>query len=242
MHHILYRITNTINGRYYIGVHSTDNIDDGYFGSSQLLKRAIQKYGIRNFKKVILKRCRNRKQLMRLEKKLVVTVHTDPMSYNMNCGGHGGWDHINSNPNKVQPMHDPVIVKKVSTALKKKFAEDAVFREANRLNLLVATKKAAAVNYGKKRPDHAKFMRHFGKKLWKKPGYREKMHDCLRRCDYVLIDPNGNEIIVRDLRRFCRDRDFPFSTIWVCAIERKTVKRGPAKGWSAYTLTKTINR
>lgn len=54
-YHFTYEITNKINGFFYLGVHSTNNLDDGYMGSSNALREDIKRTGLNNFSKVILK-------------------------------------------------------------------------------------------------------------------------------------------------------------------------------------------
>jgi hypothetical protein len=88
MKHIIYKITNTINKKYYIGRHSTKNIDDEYMGSGIAIKNAIQKYGKENFTKEILAEASTRKELWELERQYVnEEVVKDEKSYNMSVGG-----------------------------------------------------------------------------------------------------------------------------------------------------------
>jgi group I intron endonuclease len=93
MFYLVYKITNTLNGKYYIGCHKTKDKNDGYMGSGKLIKRAIQKYGIDNFKKEIIIECSTAEEMYEQENKL---VNIEEDSYNIKLGGLGGFDHINS--------------------------------------------------------------------------------------------------------------------------------------------------
>jgi hypothetical protein len=60
--YFVYKTTNKINGKKYIGSHY-GKTDDEYLGSGLLISRAIKKYGKENFKKEILE-IQSNKQLM----------------------------------------------------------------------------------------------------------------------------------------------------------------------------------
>lgn len=88
MHYIIYKVTNTLNNRYYIGRHATKNIDDSYMGSGIGIKNAIKKYGVENFTKEIIATADSADALWDLEKEIVnEEVVKDPLSYNMAYGG-----------------------------------------------------------------------------------------------------------------------------------------------------------
>lgn len=91
MNYIIYKTTNEINGKYYIGCHQTDNINDGYLGSGKHLRYAIKKYGIDNFKFEILYSVLSKEKMFELERNIVnKDLVNDPQSYNLKIGGSGG--------------------------------------------------------------------------------------------------------------------------------------------------------
>ena len=94
MHYTIYKITNKLNGKFYIGKHQTKDLNDGYMGSGKILKRAIEKHGMDNFQKEILFIFDNEQEMNDKEKELV-TLHE--MSYNLCPGGKGGFGYINGN-------------------------------------------------------------------------------------------------------------------------------------------------
>ena len=96
-HYLIYQTTNLVNNKIYIGQHITTNIEDNYFGSGNLIKRAIQKYGLENFEFKILFELQNKEEMNLLEKYVVNREFCDrDDTYNINIGGTGGWSHLNS--------------------------------------------------------------------------------------------------------------------------------------------------
>jgi hypothetical protein len=88
--HYIYRITRD-DGKYYIGMHSTDEIEDGYFGSGKLITRSIKKYGKQRHTKEILEHLPNREALKLREKEIVnVEIVDDRRCMNLRLGG-AGW-------------------------------------------------------------------------------------------------------------------------------------------------------
>ncbi len=90
-YHFTYKTTNLINKRYYLGMHSTNRLDDGYIGSGKRLYYELNKYGKENFKFEILKQFNSREQLVEAETSLISEeVLKDPNCLNMVVGGSGG--------------------------------------------------------------------------------------------------------------------------------------------------------
>lgn len=99
MSYFVYITTNLVNGKRYIGLCSTGR--KNYLGSGVLLKKAIAKYGIENFKREILEICENKEDLRLAEIKWIEefgAVESDQF-YNLDKGGHGGGE---PNSNRVK--------------------------------------------------------------------------------------------------------------------------------------------
>lgn len=144
-HNLVYRMYNQLNGRYYIGVHVTNDIGDGYLGSGKIIRRAILDHGVKAFVKEILFDFPTEKEAYDKERELVTTdtiLPKNKMSYNVKPGGEGGYPHGSGDSSSLRVFRyrDP-----------RGYAE-LITRRSEMARMLRLGKK------GYKRPEHSKLM------------------------------------------------------------------------------------
>lgn len=88
----VYKITNKLNQKWYIGSHYNDDLSDGYMGSGIALNAAINKYGKDSFMVEILHTGLSRQVAYDIEGGLLVSLNAekDVMSYNLKNIARGG--------------------------------------------------------------------------------------------------------------------------------------------------------
>jgi hypothetical protein len=208
IYYTIYKVTNKINGRVYIGSHKTKDLNDNYMGSGKYLKCAFNKHGIENFTKDILFVFDTPDQMYAKEAELVNEEFiAESNTYNLKVGGFGGWDYINNN--------------KELRVLKNKKAREI----ANKNGALKKAKKAKA----KLLQDHV-YLKKIGQKISKankgKPGqFKGKTHSQESKKKMSLSSKgltNG-------------DKNSQFGTMWVTDGKlNKKIKKDCIipEGWS----------
>lgn len=141
----VYKTTNILDGKFYIGVHRTTNVHDEYLGSGKVLRHAILKHGISNFTKDVLFVFEDKESAYQKEMELVnLDVVNDPMCYNIKIGGVGGWDYALNSPNRDKEKQRE-ICRKLATPERGRLANKALL-----------SKHPKNVFYGKKHSDDTK--------------------------------------------------------------------------------------
>jgi hypothetical protein len=91
-YHYIYKTTCIITNKFYIGMHSTDNLEDGYIGSGKRLWYSINKHGKDNHVCEILEFLPDRSSLKIREKQIVnEELLGNEMCMNIMEGGGGGF-------------------------------------------------------------------------------------------------------------------------------------------------------
>lgn len=131
---VIYKTTNLINGKFYIGKQTT--FSESYMGSGKLLKNAILKYGIENFEKEVLEEVDSLEQLNEREIYWIDKLNAKSEGYNIADGGDGG-DTISNHPDKIN------IIKKI--AFHSKGKNNGMY---NKKHTFQSKEKMSINNYG----------------------------------------------------------------------------------------------
>ena len=101
----IYKTTNLVNGKLYVGQHKATTFDKYYKGSGQLLTRAFKKYGKENFLCEILATAETKDELNALETYWISKLNTrdTAVGYNITEGGEGtvGYKHTDEAKKKM---------------------------------------------------------------------------------------------------------------------------------------------
>jgi hypothetical protein len=119
-YHYIYKTTCNVTGKFYIGMHSTINLEDGYTGSGIRLRYSIRKYGLENHTKEILEFLNDRESLAKREAEIINEKFLqDPLCLNIQLGGGGGF---------INEDHMRKCGKAGNDAFKKRLKVDTEFR------------------------------------------------------------------------------------------------------------------
>ena len=131
---VIYKITNLVNDKIYIGQKLHDSSD--YLGSGKLIKRAIRKHGRENFTKDILEHCTSKEHLDEREKFWIKELNSRDslIGYNISSGGIYG-DCLSTHPDRDS------IIRKIKHTLNNKTAEEKAVISAKISSKLKGLKK-----------------------------------------------------------------------------------------------------
>lgn len=105
---IVYKTTNLINGKIYVGQHTKNDLNSSYKGSGKLFWAAVEKYGWENFNSEIIDRCTTQEDLDSKEEFWIklLDARNPEVGYNLASGGRGSakgpdWKHSDTTKRKL---------------------------------------------------------------------------------------------------------------------------------------------
>jgi hypothetical protein len=128
---IIYRTTCLVSNKFYIGMHKTNNLQDGYLGSGTILKRSVNKHGVENHICEILEYLPDLDSLIKREREIVnEKLISDPSCMNLKIGGLGGGGFWNKEHQlKCQQAGGNATIENVRNIHFKKLKEDSIYKE-----------------------------------------------------------------------------------------------------------------
>lgn len=229
----IYKTVNQLNGHYYIGkTIKAESVE--YFGSGNIIRRALKKNGKQNFTREILERCSSLEELAKREKYFIelYDATNDPLSYNIASGGNGGhtgnYEAVSrGTAGSRNGMYGKRLPQEsIDKAIKK--------RKETRSRWTDEQKKTAAKNASLAQKGNPKNPKSIEKMK------RSKYHSAKSRIPRVRYDvwsPIGDHFHFegkRELSKWCKDQGF---SIWIMdhylLCEKEVYSKNPLFGWRA---------
>ncbi len=166
MKYTIYKITNKLNGKVYIGKHQTKNPYDNYMGSGRAIKMAIKQYGKENFDKEVLFIFDTIQEMDTKEKEIVneAFISTNK-TYNMGLGGEGGpmFKSLRHSEETRKKLADIQRGKKHSDETRKKISDANVRRggHSEETKIKLAEKAKQRWSDKSKREEHSDLMKKY---------------------------------------------------------------------------------
>lgn len=239
MYHVVYMTRNNINGKVYVGVHSTYDIDDGYIGSGKILTRAINKYGKDQFTRTILHYCLNAQHAFEIESFIVDDAFvTRKDTYNTAIGGKGGNMVKHMDPERKKEMYDHIMAirKQVEKTPEHKAKLSQHMKNINQI------KKGVSIS-----DEHKEKISKWGKGRSKNFSSEELQkrstsmlgnnYGALKKRQWKLINALGHEYNIDDLPQFCAEYGINSVTL-TTTYRTGHPKQGKKRFWEITKLEK----
>lgn len=233
---IIYKITNKINGKYYIGKSIKDKVPFcrhlyvSKRGKKYIFSRAIRKYGEQAFSQEVICHCVCVDDLNEAERYYIKKFKSNISiyGYNMTEGGDGGNTFSSKSAEEMKKIGEKMSkaiskaqtgtprtnkAKKALSKAQKRLWRDPVYRERQKIALQKGKEKAHIKN-----PE--KFSRMF-KECWKNVDYRGKYEK-----KYIIIYPDGHSEIIQGMARFCRENNLNSGNMIAIARGKRKQHKG----------------
>lgn len=257
-YHIVYKTTNLLNNKCYVGVHSTNKIEDGYMGcgfykgysletikDKRGIRKAFKKYGLDNFNREVLFVFDTKDEAYKKEAEIVnYNWVLSNSNYNLCLGGVNSGVTIlpEDHKNKLIDLHSKsYVVVNIKTSEiffvnnLNSWSRDRGLCSASTTNSpLHMVVRGISALYKKEwwccyEEDWTGEPIIKSRKVSVRPSGYERRKSVKKHNDITLINPNGQPIHIENLYKFCIENN-------MCYSNMLKVAKGISKSYKKYRL------
>jgi len=213
IYHFIYK-TKHKNGKYYIGRHSTYNINDGYIGSGKWVKSIKNK---KELSREILQYTDSFDDLLILEDEIIKQCIDDEYCMNYLCSSRG------FPSGELNPMYN------IKGQLHHSYGRKPTEKEL--IKMRKPKSDSSKMGRYKRTPEIIDKMKDSLSLVRNTKEYKEKVSKKSSK-NWLIVEPNGDSYEIKNLRQFCKDNNLNYS----CMKFVNTGHIKSHKGWKCKKL------